>query len=94
MFFFPSILDIFVNDIFQLFFNECFVKDTLANPVTAKEVRGIFRDWKKQQGKACDLKDHQVMERMKVACGSGSTEKEFYGIRVAEDSEDLSGAMP
>jgi hypothetical protein len=30
---------------------------------------------------------------MKAVCGSGSTEKEFYGIRVAEEAEDLSGAF-
>ena len=81
------------NDMFQTFFNECFVKDIPTATVAAKEVRQIFRNWKKNQGKSCDLKDHQVLERMKIACGSGSTEKDFYGIRVAEDAEDLSGAL-
>jgi P4 family phage/plasmid primase-like protien len=81
------------NDQFQMFFNECFVRDPAAAPVQAKEVRIIFRDWKRSQGKMCDLKEPAIMERMKVACGSGSTEKEFYGIRVAEDAEDLSGAF-
>ncbi len=80
------------NDLFMSFFTECFVKEVGAGPINAKEVRNIFNDWKKTMGKACDLKLHQVYERMKTACGSGSTEKEFWGIRVAEEA-DLSGNL-
>lgn len=81
------------NDMFMLFFGECFVRDSAAVPLSAKEVKAVFREWRRTQGKLCELKEQQVMERMKVACGSGSTEKEFYGIRIAEDAEDLSGAL-
>lgn len=80
------------NDMFSQFFAENFVKEIGAGPVTAKEVRNIFRDWKKALGRSCDLKDAQIMERMKVVCANGSTEKEFWGIRVVEEAEDLSGA--
>lgn len=79
------------NDMFAAFFAESFVKETGAGPIAAKEVRAIFRDWKKALGRQCDLKDAQILERMKTICGSGSTEKEFWGVRVVEESEDLSG---
>ena len=80
------------NDQFTQFFGECFAKDP-AGVVYAKDVRSIFRQWKRTQGRGCELKELQVLERMKSACGSGSTEREFYGIRVADESEDLSGAL-
>ncbi len=82
------------NDMFNNFFTENFVKDPSAGPIMAKEVRGIFRDWKKAQGRACDLKESMVFDRMREACGPGSTDKEFWGIRVADDiHEDLSGGF-
>jgi len=80
------------NDLFMSFFSECFVRDVGAGPISAKDVRNIFGDWKKAMGKVCDLKLHQVYERMKTACGSGSTEKEFWGIRIADET-DLSGNL-
>lgn len=80
------------NDVFMTFFADNFVKESGAAPILAREVRNIFNDWRKTYGRTCDLKLHQVYERMMVTCGQGSTEKEFYGIRIAEES-DLSGAL-
>ena len=81
------------NDLFTQFFTDNFVKEVGAGPITAKEVRGIFRDWKKALGRACDLKDAQILDRMKTMCGNGSNDKEFWGVRVAEEAEDISGNL-
>jgi hypothetical protein len=78
--------------VFMTFFADCFVKEAGAGPVPARLVRDTFNEWKKTYGRACDLKPHQVYERMMAHCGSGSTEKEFWGVRIAQDS-DLSGAL-
>lgn len=80
------------NDVFMTFFSDNFVKESGAGPIRATEVRTMFNDWKRTYGRACDLKLQQVYERMKAQCGSGSTEKEFWGVRVAEES-DLSGSL-
>jgi P4 family phage/plasmid primase-like protien len=79
------------NDVFNTFFSENFVKDPSAGPLLAKEVRGIFRDWKKSLGRACDLKENTVLDRMKEVCGCGSSDKEFWGVRQADESTDMSG---
>jgi phage/plasmid-associated DNA primase len=80
-----------INDMFMSFFTDTYVREPGAGPVNAKDVKTSFRDWKRAFGKVCDLKDHQVLERLKLECGGGSTEKEFWGIR--EITEDLSGAL-
>ena len=79
------------NDVFMTFFTENFVREPGAGPIYAREVKNIFNEWKKTLGRSCDLKHHQVLERMKATCSSGSTEKEFWGVRVADET-DLSGA--
>lgn len=76
------------NDMFSSFFAEHFVKETGAGPVTAKEVKAVFRAWKKELGRSCDLKEGQVLERMKAACGGRSTEKEFYDVRIVDGGGD------
>lgn len=81
------------NDMFMSFFVECFAKEAGAGPVQAKEVKIIFREWRRSQGKLCELKEHQVLERMKLVCGSGSTEKEFWGIHILDETEDISGGL-
>ena len=80
------------NDVFMAFFNDLYVKEAAAGPIYAKVVKDHFTEWKKTLGRSFDLKLHQVMERMKAQCGSGSTEKEFWGVRIAEET-DLSGSL-
>ena len=80
------------NDVFMAFFNDNYIKDGVSGPIQAREVRDAFNEWKRSYGRACDLKPPQVMERMKTQCGGGSTEKEFWGVRVAEET-DLSGNL-
>jgi P4 family phage/plasmid primase-like protien len=82
------------NDVFNKFFEENFVRDGAAAPILAKEVKGIWRDWKRSMGRAIDLREGAVLDRMKEMCGAGSTDKEFFGIRVIDDAgPDLSGAL-
>jgi P4 family phage/plasmid primase-like protien len=80
------------NDLFNKFFTESFVKDPCAAPITAREVRNIWRDWKRALGRNIELKESAIFDRMKEACGAGSTDKEFFGIRLIDDATDISGA--
>ena len=85
------------NDTFMTFFNETYVRREGVTPINAKRVKLDFREWKKRVGRDIDLKEAGVLERMKTECGNGSTEREFFGIAHANDTEDedigdLSGA--
>lgn len=80
------------NDVFMTFFADNYVKEAGAGPIQAREVRNAFNEWKRSYGRACDLKPPQIMERMKAYCDVGSTDKEFWGIRIAEET-DLSGNL-
>jgi P4 family phage/plasmid primase-like protien len=81
------------NDVFNKFFEENFARDSAAVPILAKEVKNIWRDWKRSAGRGVDLRENAVLDRMKEMCGGGSTDKEFFGIRIVDDSPDLSGAL-
>ena len=81
------------NDMFMLFFNETYEKNGSALPILAKDVKISFRDWRKRLGRDVDLKEGQMLERMKAECANNSTEKEFYGIvEIKNETVDLSGA--
>ena len=80
-----------INDMFMSFFTDTYVRETGAGPISAKDAKASFREWKRTVGKACDLKEQQVLERLKIECGGGSTEKEFWGVR--EVTEDISGVL-
>jgi len=73
------------NDVFMSFFNEHYIKQVGGGPVTLKQVRVDFREWKKKLGRDVDLKETLLMERMKAECGNNSTDKEFYGIVPIEE---------
>jgi P4 family phage/plasmid primase-like protien len=81
------------NDVFNKFFEENFARDGAAAPILAKEVKNIWRDWKRSMGRMIDLREGAVLDRMKEMCGAGSTDKEFFGIRVLDDGPDISGAL-
>jgi phage/plasmid-associated DNA primase len=81
------------NDIFNKFFEENFVRDPLAPPLLAKEVKNTWRDWKKSQGRGIEVRESSILERMKEACGAGSTDKEFNGVRVIDEVPDISGSL-
>lgn len=78
------------NDLFMAFFGDCYVKEAGAGPIVSKAVRERFNEWKKSAGR-CDLKLSQVYDRMRETCGSGSTDKEFWGVREAEDADSSTG---
>jgi len=80
------------NDMFMAFFNDTFVKEIGVGPVTVKEVKEMWRAWKRNNGKSSDIKDTQLADRMKEVCGGGSTDKLFYNVRIADVVEDISGA--
>jgi len=81
------------NDVFMKFFGECFVKEEGVPPLTAAIVRTQFREWKAaNRGVRVELKEAQVMDRLRMMGGLGSTDKVFYGLRInTEDKVDLSG---
>lgn len=78
------------NDLFMSFFGDCYVKEAGAGPIVSKAVRERFNEWKKTAGR-CDIKLSQVYDRMRETCGSGSTDKEFWGVREAEDADSSTG---
>lgn len=80
------------SDLFMLFFNDNFIAASRDEFVSAKEVKSRFAEWLRGQGKTCDLKLGQVLERMKDVSAGGSTDKQFFGLRGLNDEEDISGA--
>jgi putative DNA primase/helicase len=81
------------NDIFMMFFNETYLKQPGAGPIKAIEVKKHFNEWKRNGNRNGDLKPQQVLDRMKEACGGGSTTSEFWSVAVRPDEADLSGAL-
>lgn len=79
------------NDVFFAFVSENYVKEPGAGPVRIGDVMECYREWKKTygQGKA-ELKRNEITSRMRDMCDKKSTEKEFWGIRPLEASEDAS----
>ena len=82
------------NDTFMKFFGERFVKEDGVPPLTAAVVRQQFRDWKAaNRGVRVELKEAQVMDRLRMMGSAGSTDKLFYGLRVnTEETVDISGS--
>lgn len=68
------------NDVFNKFFTESFILVPGAGPMQSREIRGIFREWKKYQGRTIDLKETVMFDRLKEICDAGSTDKEYFGI--------------
>lgn len=79
---------------FMQFIGETFVLEADAGPVSNKEFRSLFTVWKKAQGKACEMTIQQAIDRMKELCKKNSNANEFWGVRVAQDGEDISGGGP
>ncbi len=82
------------SDMFMQFIGETFVLEADAGPVSVKEFRSLFANWRKSQGKACEITPAQAIDRMKDLCKKNSNANEFWGVRIAEDGEDISGGGP
>jgi len=82
------------SDMFMQFIGETFVVEPDAGPVSMKEFRTLFTAWKKAQGKACEMKVEHAVERMRELCKKNSNANEFWGVRVGQDGEDISGSVP
>jgi phage/plasmid-associated DNA primase len=81
------------NDVFMKFFGESFVREDGASPLTVAQVRTRFREWKAEnRGVRVELKEAQVMDRMRLMGAAGSTDKVFHGLRILDTATDLSGA--
>ena len=80
------------NDVFKTFFDETFMKQANGGPIRTARIKTLFREWKKRVGREIDMKDNQIIERMKAECAGNSTDKEFYGIVELTTVEDISGA--
>jgi P4 family phage/plasmid primase-like protien len=79
-------------DLFMQFVNETFVIEPDAGSVLVKDFKLEFAKWTKSLGKVCEIKPKQAEERMRKLMKTGANEKEFWGIRLALDGEDISGA--
>jgi hypothetical protein len=79
---------------FKSFFNDNFIKEVGAGPVLINTVKSAFIDWKKIEGRKCNLRLPEVYERMKKHCDISSTDKEFYGIRLMEESDLIALGLP
>lgn len=82
------------SDMFMQFIGETFVVEPDAGPVSMKEFRTLFTAWKKAQGKACEMTMQQAIDRMKEFCKKNNNANEFWGVRVGQDGEDISGSVP
>lgn len=81
------------NDVFMKFFSESFVKEEGVTPLTSANVRSQFREWKNaNRGIRIDLKEAQIMDRMRMMGSTGSTDKIFLGLRIVAEMSDVSGA--
>jgi len=81
------------SDMFMQFIGETFVVEPDAGPVSMKEFRTLFTAWKKAQGKACEMTMQQAIDRMKDFCKKNNNANEFWGVRVGQDGEDISGSL-
>lgn len=81
-------------DMFMQFFNETYVTEPNAGPVTVKDFRIQFTAWSKAQGKQGVLTASQALDRMTKMIKPAPGGKEFWGIRLALDGEDISGGGP
>lgn len=79
---------------FMQFVGETFVLDPDAGPLPMKEFRTLFTAWKKAQGKSCEMTMIQAIDRMKELCKKNSNANEFWGVRVGQEGEDISGGGP
>jgi len=81
------------SDMFMQFIGETFVVEPDAGPVSGKEFRTLFNAWKKAQGKTCEMTIQQATDRMKEFCKKNNNGNEFWGVRVGQDGEDISGSL-
>ena len=79
---------------FKSFFDDNFIKQVGAGPVLINTVKSAFKDWKKTVGRKCNLLLPEVYKRMKKHCDISSTDKEFYGIRLMEESDIIALGLP
>jgi hypothetical protein len=79
---------------FKSFFNDNFIKEVGAGPVLINTVKSAFIEWKKTEGRKCNLRLPEVYIRMKKHCDISSTDKEFYGIRLMEESDLIALGLP
>jgi len=81
-------------DMFMQFVNDTYVIDPDAGPVTVKDFKMQFSAWSKAQGKRCEITAPQAVDRMGKIVQLGAGGKEFWGLRLALDGEDISGGGP
>ncbi len=84
------------NDTFHAFLSDCFVLEPGAGPLTLNVVKEAYKDWKRTQVGKGELKQKELVERMRAVCDKRSSDKEFWGIRQLsedEEGEDMRGPV-
>jgi len=81
------------NDTFSGFASDNLVVESGAGPLKLADVLSRYKEWKRTMPGITEMKKAMIVERMKGISARGSTEMEFKGVRLREESEDSSGAV-
>jgi putative DNA primase/helicase len=81
------------NDTFSGFASDNLVIESGAGPLKIADVLTRYKEWKRTMPGITEMKKAMIVERMKGISARGSTEMEFKGVRLREESEDSSGAV-
>jgi P4 family phage/plasmid primase-like protien len=76
------------NDVFHTFLQENFVLEAGAGPIRKGEIMDTYKEWNKTQFGRAQLKQKEILDRMRNVCDRKSTDKEFWGIRKLEVEEE------
>jgi phage/plasmid-associated DNA primase len=76
------------NDTFHTFFQENFVVEAGAGPLTILVVMDRYKEWKRGQIGRTELKRKEIIDRMRSVADRKSTERDFWGVRMLAEDED------
>jgi P4 family phage/plasmid primase-like protien len=80
------------NDTFNRFINDNFKRDASAGGLREKEIRSIFREWKRAT-RECELSEQAMFDRMRDEFDYTADTKEYWGLVISDDATtDISGA--
>ena len=77
------------NDTFHTFFQENFVVEAGAGPLTILVVMDRYKEWKRGQIGRTELKRKEIIDRMRAVADRKSSEREFWGVRMLAEDEEV-----